>query len=509
MMSNNPTPDAGRSLWGDAWRRLKKNRLAMLSLIFIVLLSFFGFTAPFWSAEFTRFSPTEGHTRLARQAPGARDVSTDHPSWDGDKSSFDFLDFDGDGALGCVFIPPVDVPIAGLSELKELSPTLHAETVAALNSLDAQIGIRNIVAIMQGSLSCPELALAEKIAQGHFDFLIDRFDLARGDAEPVDLVISTDDLVTFREFPKDDLDLPKEFRGFGLAGPDAFRALDVDGDHIISAWEIGERTRHLRQSSLPPGGGPKSFDVFIRRHDLNGDLKISRDEYPGAPVLNTFHLGTDNQGRDVLTRLMYGARLSIMIGLLSTLVSLIIGVTWGAVAGYVGGRLDNFMMRIVDVLYGLPFMFLVILIMVIIDDRNNVVLLFVALGAVQWLTMARVVRGQVMSLKNREFVEAARAIGVPKIAIVFRHLIRNAIGPVVVYSTLLVPAVILEEAFLSFLGLGVELSWGSMIADGSSKMELMPWLIIFPGLALAGTLFAMNFLGDGVRDAIDPQMQGK
>jgi len=190
-------------------------------------------------------------------------------------------------------------------------------------------------------------------------------------------------------------------------------------------------------------------------------------------------------------------------------VSLIIGVTWGAVAGYVGGRLDNFMMRIVDVLYGLPFMFLVILIMVIIDDRNNVVLLFVALGAVQWLTMARVVRGQVMSLKNREFVEAARAIGVPKIAIVFRHLIRNAIGPVVVYSTLLVPAVILEEAFLSFLGLGVELSWGSMIADGSSKMELMPWLIIFPGLALAGTLFAMNFLGDGVRDAIDPQMQGK
>lgn len=464
-------PARGTSLWGESWRRLKKNKLAMVSFGFVLLLAATGFLSPLWESVWTHFSPTRLHPTLPNRAPGARHISIDHPTYDGDKRAFDVIDLDGDGLVRC-------------------------RTVGAADA---------------GYLDCPELQLADDVATGFYDKLLtDRWNNARGDADPVPGQRGGDRYLTWKEYPKDDLDLPDHLRGLGLAGPDAFRRLDVDGDHVISEWEIVERTRYLRYGSVTDI--MKTFDGFVRDHDRDGDLAISRAEFPGAPELHTFLLGTDYQGRDVLTRLLYGARLSITIGLLATLVSLIIGVLYGATAGYVGGRTDNVMMRFVDVLYGLPFMFIVILLMVIIDDRNNVVLLFMALGAVQWLTMARVVRGQVLSLKSREFVEAARAIGVSQPAIVLRHIIPNAIGPVVVYATLLVPAVILEEAFLSFLGLGVEMSWGSMIAEGASdplKIQDYPWLIAFPAMALAMTLFALNFLGDGVRDAMDPQLRGK
>ncbi|MFU8804117.1 MAG: ABC transporter permease, partial [Bradymonadaceae bacterium] len=181
---------------------------------------------------------------------------------------------------------------------------------------------------------------------------------------------------------------------------------------------------------------------------------------------------------------------------------------WGATAGFVGGRLDNLMMRFVDVMYGLPFMFLVILLIAVFGQ--NIFLLFIALGAVQWLTMSRIVRGQVISLKNQEFVEAARTIGVSNRAIIFRHLIPNALGPIIVYATLTVPAVMLEEAFLSFLGLGVQApqtSWGALASEGRQLMDTAPWLIVYPGLALAVTLLSLNFLGDGLRDALDPQLR--
>jgi oligopeptide transport system permease protein len=219
-------------------------------------------------------------------------------------------------------------------------------------------------------------------------------------------------------------------------------------------------------------------------------------------------LGADTRGRDLLTRLIYGGRVSLAVGLLATLVSFVIGVSWGATAGFFGGRTDNLMMRFVDVLYGLPFMFMVILLMVLFG--RNLLLLFAALGAVQWLTMSRIVRGQVISLKKREFVEAAFSIGTPKLDIIFRHLIPNALGPIIVYSTLTVPAVMLEEAFLSFVGLGVQppnASWGSLASEGREYLELYPWLILYPGLALATTLLSLNFFGDGLRDALDPQLK--
>jgi oligopeptide transport system permease protein len=223
--------------------------------------------------------------------------------------------------------------------------------------------------------------------------------------------------------------------------------------------------------------------------------------------------GTDLAGRDVFTRTLYGGRLSLAVGLVATLVSLAIGVTWGAVAGYKGGRTDNLMMRFVDMLYSLPFMFFVILLVAYFG--RHLVLLFLALGAVQWLTMSRIVRGQMMQLRGQEFVHAVVALGAGHSRILFRHLIPNLLGPIIVYATLTVPAVMLEEAFLSFLGLGVQppnASWGLLAAEGASAITAIHtawWLILFPGVALGLTLFALNFLGDGLRDALDPRLRGR
>ena len=226
-----------------------------------------------------------------------------------------------------------------------------------------------------------------------------------------------------------------------------------------------------------------------------------------VPPSSDHWLGTDVFGRDMLTRIMYGSRISLAVGFIASGVALCIGVLWGSLAGYSGGRIDAFMMRVVDILYALPFMIFIILLMVIFG--RNLLLLFLAIGAVEWLTMARIVRGQVLTIKQQDFIEAATSLGLSHWTIVRRHIIPNTLSPVIVYTTLTIPSVMLLEAFLSFLGLGIQppqSSWGLLISYGVETMEEYPWLIFFPGLFLSITLFSLNFLGDGLRDALDPRV---
>ena len=246
------------------------------------------------------------------------------------------------------------------------------------------------------------------------------------------------------------------------------------------------------------------FAPYLSLHPYD---EIYWDRIQAPPDFANAHwFGTDGNGRDLFVRTLHGARVSLMVGILATGVSLIIGVTYGAVAGFIGGRTDNIMMRFVDIMYSLPFLFFVILLMVAFG--RNIFLIFVALGAVEWLTMARIVRGQTLSIKQREFIEAAQAAGVSRPAIIFRHIMPNVLGPVIVYVTLTVPQVILTESFLSFLGLGVQeplTSWGVLISEGARLMDIAPWMLVFPAIFLATTLFCLNFIGDGLRDALDPK----
>jgi ABC-type dipeptide/oligopeptide/nickel transport system permease subunit len=433
----------GTSLWRDAWKRLRRNRASMVGGFIVMMMSTAALGYEIISEYLTGFTMEEQHGFVVPKPPGARSVPSTH---------FDLLPAAGALAFGRVDRngdDVLDVP----------------EVLAAYRQM--------------------EFAAIDRDGNGFLDF--DEFrDAPLSTRSPSQFVPSCQKWKIIRKSLAP------------IEEPEIFHC-DAGEDQQLDFKEAGKLLDVISVSEVR--------DMVIN-FDVDGDDFIASHEYLGLPEPRVHALGTDQLGRDLLTRLVYGARISLAVGLLATLVSFFIGVTWGATAGFIGGRVDNVMMRIVDIMYGLPFMFLVILLMVVFGQ--NILLLFVALGCIQWLTMARIVRGQVISLKSREFVEAARSIGVSNVAIIFRHLIPNALGPIIVYATLTVPAVMLEEAFLSFLGLGVQApqtSWGALASEGRQLMETAPWLILYPGLALAVTLLSLNFVGDGLRDALDPQLR--
>jgi oligopeptide transport system permease protein len=290
--------------------------------------------------------------------------------------------------------------------------------------------------------------------------------------------------------------------------PQNLPSADLTSDQLergTSLW--GDAWHRLKKNRLAVAGGVTLLILTLLcvfGPIFSQSYQVQNLDVGATPPSSAHWLGTDTLGRDLLSRILYGGRISLTVGFVATFVALTIGVTYGAIAGFFGGAVDTGMMRIVDILYALPFTIFVILLMVFFG--RNIVLLFFAIGAVEWLTMARIVRGQIMSIKRMEYIEAARSLGLGRRRIIFRHMIPNILGPIIVYTTLTIPAVMLLEAFLSFLGLGVQppmSSWGVLIKDGAEKMEEFWWLLVFPGTLFSLTLFSLNFLGDGLRDALD------
>ncbi|MBI3726537.1 ABC transporter permease [bacterium] len=455
-----------RSLWGEAWSRLRKNRFAVMSLAWLSVIGIAAALAP-WIVP---YDPQHQEWWTGKRPP-----LYSH-------ATLELIMTFSEGSA-----PPAPFPSSGTHVIKVKKEEARTRDLRIKVSHDGKVEHIELGPDLDAddphSESPDVLALAsgERIVAGEGE---KRVAAAATTVEKGKV-------------------LPEP-----LAGAATGQAV------LVAQWRKGERTREVearveqgKVASLAVDSKPE------KRVEVAADevLDVALD---GSPFVHTHLLGTDDSGRDILSRIIFGGRISLMVGIVATLVSLVIGVAYGALSGYAGGRTDELMMRIVDILYAIPFMFFVIILLVLFG--RSLILLFAAIGAVEWLTMARIVRGQVLSLKEKEFIEAARVSGTSTFGIVFGHLVPNSLGTVIVYTTLTIPEVILTEAFLSFLGLSVQYngqnleSWGSLTKSGMDlALGGFPWLLLWSATALSLTLFALNFLGDGLRDALDPRLRGK
>jgi oligopeptide transport system permease protein len=458
----------GEGPWAQAWKRLRKNRMSMAGLVVVIVMALSALTAP-WIVPFdpriserwaTAMRPGSRHMELANEIvftagtkPRAEDVPVcvRHVLGDGRDHSY-----------------AIDV-------LTETVRTLRVTMDGAKIQTIGEGGNR---------LTKVELGPQDSLRTKDTGATLGATSLEAGGALPPGVAAKSGRWVLLVEWRR--------------RAPDAHRVVEakIDGAGVVA--------------SLTSEAKPFEGELRVRAEDVV-DAQLD-----GVRVEHSHPLGTDMSGRDVLSRVIYGGRISLLVGLVATFVSLTIGVLYGATAAYAGGRVDALMMRAVDVLYAMPYIFLVIVLLTVFE--RSLIMLFVALGLVQWLTPSRVVRGQVLSLKRREFVDAAITLGARPWKVLSRHLIPNTLGVVVVFTTLTIPAVIMEESFLSFIGLTVMYdgepldSWGALVENGRSALGVNGerwWLLVFPAAAMSLTLFSLNFLGDGLRDALDPRQKGR
>lgn len=513
----------GNSLTKDAWRRLKKNKMAVISVIIVSIYILLAIAAPILPIYpydeiildhqhlKPSFTKNAGELLLEKRLA---DIYTQ--AWR--QGRMQVTQEEEDMLWGWIDASEANkvwdyMLIEGTRQIEEGLYTLSSSEQRTIDNLEKKLKTDLLITVEKVWYNNPETGKRENVEKLPVEKIVQLYADMIG--APVDLVVDQYEREIQQQIMKSvkaqNPDLTEE-------DYEPLFAIEVDSmserqhdtlvkDNIFA--KIASQATDIASADLKDAATDESAN-FPLKEEISIKGPLSADVEASRKHDRQYYLGTDYQGRDMLSRIIYGGQVSIAIGFIGTITSVLIGIVLGALAGYLGGKVDYFIMRIVDIMYGLPYMLLVIIAMAIFG--RNILNLFFALAIISWLTISRMVRGQIMSLKNQEFIEAARSMGAPTWRIIFRHLVPNSLSVIIVFSTLRIPSFIMTESFLSFLGLGVQApyaSWGSLVGDAVGGMTLYPWKLFFPAAAMTIFLFAMNFLGDGLRDAFDPQSKNQ